>query len=256
MKELSDLLNISERSVSRVLIDNNINTRLKNRYTLNEDYFSVIDSEEKAYILGFLYADGYVDNDNYIVFSLTERDGYMVQLIADKIEFTGEVKTYQKGGSYENSKPKCVLSFSSEKMASDLRAIGLYPNKSTSMENIPKIEERLYRHFVRGYFDGDGSITTSLHSSCHIVRGKTKVYQYPMHVMTMISTLAFLKNMVSKMPITLYSYTQSKSNKMFYFRCQANKEIPVLFKYLYDDSTMYLKRKFNKWVKILGAIEE
>lgn len=50
--ELAKALNVSKRSVSRVLTERNINTKRKNRYTLNENYFGNIDSEEKAYILG------------------------------------------------------------------------------------------------------------------------------------------------------------------------------------------------------------
>lgn len=50
--ELANALNVSKRSVSRVLTERNINTKRKNRYTLNENYFGNIDSEEKAYILG------------------------------------------------------------------------------------------------------------------------------------------------------------------------------------------------------------
>ena len=60
-KEIAVKINVSERAVSRVLREANINTRLKNKYVINnENYFDCIDTEFKAYILGFICADGYV----------------------------------------------------------------------------------------------------------------------------------------------------------------------------------------------------
>ena len=63
--KISDYLNISTRAVARVLKDNNINTARLNRYTLNEYYFENIDTERKAYLLGLLFADGFVGDEKY-----------------------------------------------------------------------------------------------------------------------------------------------------------------------------------------------
>ena len=75
-KELAELCNVSERAYSRVLKENNIDTHIKNRYTLNQNYFETIDTEHKAYWLGFIYADGYVGDENYnnIVIGLSDKD--------------------------------------------------------------------------------------------------------------------------------------------------------------------------------------
>ncbi|GIM28209.1 hypothetical protein CPJCM30710_08750 [Clostridium polyendosporum] len=74
--EISDLLGVSEGSVARVLTESGINTKRKNRYTLNEEYFNIIDDENKAYILGLLYADGYVGDNHFnnFVLQLKDRD--------------------------------------------------------------------------------------------------------------------------------------------------------------------------------------
>ena len=67
-KELASICNVSERAFSRVLKENNINTKLKNRYIIkNEHYFDNIDTETKAYFLGLLFADGYVGSNNEII---------------------------------------------------------------------------------------------------------------------------------------------------------------------------------------------
>ena len=64
-KTIAKKLNVSQRSVPRVLQEYGVNTRLKNRYVIkNENYFENIDTEFKAYALGFIYADGFVGVHN------------------------------------------------------------------------------------------------------------------------------------------------------------------------------------------------
>ncbi|KPU43444.1 hypothetical protein OXPF_28850 [Oxobacter pfennigii] len=176
-KGLSDLLNVSERSISRVLKEANINTKRLNRYRLNENYFNKIDTERKAYILGLIYADGYVGDEHFNNIVLQLKDRELIQKVADEIEYDGEIRISKKGG-FKNSQVGHVLNFSSKQMADDLRRIGLYPNKSLTVSNLPNIEESLIRHFIRGYFDGDGSIVLSKHSSYHKVVGQIKKYVY------------------------------------------------------------------------------
>lgn len=172
-KGISDVLEVSARSISRVLQEANINTRLKNRYTLNEKYFTNIDCQEKAYLLGFIYADGFVGdkNHNNIVISINDRD--LLEEISKLLEFTGTIRRTSKGG-FENSKEGVSLNFSSTIMAKRLRQIGLYPNKSLTLTKFPKIDKSLERHFIRGYFDGDGSIYLSHNTSYHRVNGLVK----------------------------------------------------------------------------------
>lgn len=59
-RQIQAMMGLSKRAVQRVMKEAGVNTRRRNRYTLDEDYFDVIDTPEKAYWLGFLYADGYV----------------------------------------------------------------------------------------------------------------------------------------------------------------------------------------------------
>lgn len=254
--KISDFLQISMRAIQRVLKEKKIETLRKNRYTLNEDYFSVIDTEQKAYFLGLIYADGYVGDENFnnIVISLSGEDGYMVQEFANAINFTGSLRIDKQGGGYKNAKPKTVLNFSSEKMSSDLRKIGLYPNKSTTLDFLPEIDEELYRHFIRGYFDGDGGITSSTSTSYHQTKEGKKVYKNLGYKMDIIGTKEFVKKLREKMPIKHCRYTQSNSDNMYYLSLSSREDLPVIFDYFYKDATVYFKRKFNKMSKILGDI--
>ena len=148
MNNIARNLNVSRRSISRVLQEKSVNTRLKNRYVLNENYFNEINTEAKAYILGFIYADGFVGNENFNNIVIAVNDLEILEFIVKEIEFTGEIRKTKKGG-FTNSKCGYSLNFSSRIMADRLRNIGLYPNKSLTIDSIPIIREELVRHFIR-----------------------------------------------------------------------------------------------------------
>lgn len=251
-EEISVMLNISERAISRVLKDAGINTKRLNRYTLNESFFENIDNEQKAYILGLLYADGYVGDEHFnnIVLGLNDRE--ILEQIAKLLDFTGTIRKSKKGG-FKNSKEGYVLNFSSQIMADSLRNIGLYPNKSLTLNNIPDIPESLLRHFIRGYFDGDGSIILSKHSSYHKVSGVTKKYEYPSYTFMILGTKEFIEKIVIIMNLSHYIITNTKTEEIKCLRVTAKCDAQYLFNYLYHNSTIYLERKYSKWLKVLSA---
>ena len=250
--QLSNLLKVSERAVSRVLKEASINTKRLNRYTLEETYFDDIDCEEKAYILGLIYADGFVGNESFnnIVLGLNDRE--LVEVVAKILKFTGNVRKTKKGG-FKNSKESYVLNFSSTIMAKQLRELGLYPNKSLTVSNLPNIKEELYRHFVRGYFDGDGSIILSKNTSYYTANGKTRKYEYPTYTFMLLGTEEFLVKMLSKINVKHYIFTNTKTKEIKCLRVTAKCEFKYLFDYLYGDSLICLKRKYDKWLEIMSA---
>ncbi|ALP91774.1 hypothetical protein ATN24_16965 [Clostridium butyricum] len=70
---------------------------MKNRYVLNENYFNEINTEAKAYILGFIYADGFVGNENFNNIVIAVNDLEILEFIVKEIEFTGEIRKTKKG---------------------------------------------------------------------------------------------------------------------------------------------------------------
>jgi hypothetical protein len=63
-KEISAKFGISLRQYYNLLKLNNIEKRPKvSKFNFNEDYFESIDTEDKAYFLGFIVADGSVSDD-------------------------------------------------------------------------------------------------------------------------------------------------------------------------------------------------
>lgn len=250
--EISDMLNISRRAISRVLEEAGINTKRLNRYKLNEGFFEDIDNEHKAYILGLLYADGYVGDEHFNNIVLQLKDREIMEQIAKLLDFTGTIRKSTKGG-FKNSKEGYVLNFSSEIMANSLRKIGLYPNKSLTLNDIPNIPECLLRHFIRGYFDGDGSIILSKNCSYHKVAGVIKKYEYPSYTFMILGTKGFIQKIVIIMNLGHYIITNTKTEEIKCLRVCAKRDAQYLYNYLYDNSTIYLERKNSKWLEVLSA---
>lgn len=248
-KDLMKLLDVSHRAMLSVMKEFNINSKRKNRYTLNENYFDEINTEGKAYCLGFLYADGFVGDEktNNVVFS--SKDKEILEKIAKELEFTGDVRKTRKGG-FKNSQEGHSLNFSSKHMAKTLRKIGLYPNKSLSIDKIPNIPKPLLRHFLRGYFDGDGSITIT--ESVNVIKGKE--YRYPKLLMTIIATEGMILDIVNTFNIQKYSIRKSGTSGMKYLMVKSNEEIKMLYELFYEDATIYLEKKYKIWVDYKGLL--
>lgn len=227
-KELANKLNVSERSIGRVLKENDINTKRKNRYTINEKYNNI---------------------------AITSIDLEILQKIARAMEFTGKIREGNQG-SFKNSKIANVLNFSSLNMANDLRNLGLYPNKSLNIKNIPNIKKSLMRHFIRGYFDGDGSIICTHGTSYHIVNGKKKKYIYNKMSFEILGTKYFLQEIVKEMRLKHYQILNTRTEEIKRLVCRAKSDSKDIYKYLYKNSKIYMERKYTKWNYVLSAFAE
>lgn len=118
-REIPNYLCVSERAVSRVLKEANINTKRRNRYSLNESYFDVIDSHSKAYLLGLIAADGCVTNTNYVAFESIDKE--LTEMLSIELQYSGEIRVVQP----QNYAPHYRINFSSEQLARSLRGYGI-----------------------------------------------------------------------------------------------------------------------------------
>ena len=143
--EIQKLLGISQKTYAKVFKEFGINSKLKNRYTLNEDYFESVDTSEKAYILGLIYADGFVGDKNN--FALSMKDKQIVEDVAKAIEYTGDIRETGKGG-FENSKICYRINFSNRKFVSNLNKHGVFTRKSLVLNELPDLRKDLYKDFL------------------------------------------------------------------------------------------------------------
>ncbi|HEC2241997.1 TPA: hypothetical protein R1960_002185 [Staphylococcus delphini] len=236
-------------------------------HSYNEDYFEVIDTEEKAYWLGMLYADGTLTHNklctngkimNRLKLTLQSKDKEHLELLAKHIELEHyNPKTYYtmvNGKEYSY----CELMVSSTKMIEDLMDKGMIPtNNSEGREkkelirfpNENQVPKHLLRHFVRGYFDGDGSLTRSRSKGKHV---DTQHYTFKI-----VSNKIFCEQLKEFFRLDeLEGYKESVSNVyklkdkkyIHTFECGGNHRVYHIYNLMYRDATIYLDRK-NKRIK-------
>ena len=131
--------------------------------------FEKIDTEEKAYWLGFLYADGSVGSkEDKIELGLAEKDLKHIEKFKTFMNINNKISYREKTKSYR-------MSFRSAKCKQDLIDKGCIPKKSLILDfpNENQVPKELQRHFIRGYFDGDGSISTPKNSYGPRKNGRT-----------------------------------------------------------------------------------
>lgn len=238
-KEIQSKLGISSRTYNQIMKEYGINSKLKNRYTLNENYFENIDTEEKAYILGLIYVDGFVGDDNN--FAISMKDEHIIRDIAKALSFTGDIRKTDKGG-YKNSKECFRLNFSNAKIISDLNKHGVFPRKSLNLKKLPLLEDNLYRHFLRGYFDGDGSISIYIKNTLK----KGNLYSYKRSKVSIIGTESFVLEIKNKFDLNGH-IKKSKTEGLIYLYLESNKDLLKLYELMYKDATIFLDRKKRIW---------
>lgn len=237
-KEIADKLNRTTTAVNLKAS----RLGLKKRFEYNRRFFSIIDTEEKAYWLGFIWADGCISivpetNSGELRVELQVNDKNHLKKFNKSLNGNLQVKTRIRtncfDGKYADREYKTAfLRVHSIDMVNDLVNIGCVEHKSYII-GIPNLNDELMWHFVRGFFDGDGCV-------CYI-DNKTSVRCD----FTSVST-----NLVNKLRTWLYSqgintYISMDRNK--YRLCVAGKDNNFKFlSALYDNATIYLDRKYYK----------
>lgn len=129
----------------------------------NENYFDIIDTPQKAYFLGLLYADGCISHTTrtsgsicYIMaIALQEDDKYVLEKFRIEMERPNNL-LFIRGNDHR--KAKFCFTVSGEKIHHDLEKHGCVERKSLILQFPTTVPEELMSHFIRGYFDGDGCI--------------------------------------------------------------------------------------------------
>lgn len=210
------------------------------KFNLNENYFNIIDSEDKAYFLGLLYADG-ANYNNTVSISLQEEDKKIIEIFVKYIEYTG--KLYFRKAKKVTYKNQYRLDLHSKTLTQALIKLGCVPKKSLILKfpNKKQVPKKLLHHFIRGYFDGDGSVSFS----------KVNNYYYPNF--SIVGTKDVCENIIkifnTKCAIKTL-YLEKYGENTFKVRTGAQKSCLKIYNYLYKDATLYLERKKEKFLSI------
>lgn len=207
---------------------------------VNENYFNKIDSEEKAYWLGFIWADGYVSKKCPWDFIIQIKDIDHLLKFQKSIGYKGSIKITKNGG-FKNSSHMGRLVISRKIICETLNNLG----KNNETISIPNITDDLKRHFIRGFFDGDGSVYT--YSKTGIPKGAKKRYSYNQIECSIIGKISILEDIQREINFIKTRYKNSKTDYMKYLVISNKKDVIKFYNWLYKDSTIYMSRKYNKF---------
>lgn len=237
LRNIEKLYHIDIRTIKKILLNNNIDyvPKVSRKYQINEDFFDNIDSEEKAYFLGFLFADGAVSNNLYNVrLTLKDNDYEIIKKLEKCIykDLTVDHVIVRKSKQLEN-KYYASLDINSLHLVKSLVKLGCTPTKSLTLK-FPQIDPLLYSHFIRGYFDGDGNINCK--SRVFVVTSTQDFCQ---------NALTIIKNATG---VNLHIY---KYKNVYRLTSHGRNQITKILKYLYSDSSIYLERKYKIYLNLL-----
>ena len=240
--QIAKTFDIGADTLAKIAKEYNIYRDNRRKFTIDENYFSKIDSKEKAYWLGFLSADGYIDQDRGIIaLGLQPSDEGHIQKFLDAIHSNKPIKTVNHFFNNKNHEGKYVH-LNSKKMTSDLLRLGLYRKKSLTYtpptaEQVPTI---YLKYWLLGYFDGDGCLTV------YESRGTMR---YKMGFLGTKETIDFIQK-----------YLGTNKNVHKAHRCENNTyevkytetDTKTILDFLYGDvdPNMCLERKYKKYLEI------
>ena len=195
-----------------------------------------VTNEIEAYILGFLYADGCITDysyDKYRVLSIA-----LSQIDKDYLQQLCDIFNNELGKQYtiKHSQNTCSyrLTIANTVLIQNLIKLGIthqktYENSSFVFDNVPT---HLKQHFIRGYFDGDGTIG--------IYKNKCQIGFVSLNQKLLQSILDYLHNDLN------FNFGKLRLDAKCYRLCLAgNVSCKTFADWLYENATIYMQRKYD-----------
>ena len=241
----------ASKTVSKYLKQHSVKLKtrseLQRKYPVKEDYFSIINTKEKAYWLGFIYADGCIYK-NALKLTISKRDKEHLEKLKNVLSPSRNLTEYK---SKYSPTPLVVLEIKSKQLVQDLARQGVVPNKTFLINKLPNIHCQFISSFIRGYFDGDGSITIRRAKDNH--KGTLCI-----HLLGNKPFLEEIKNIFNILGCSNTKLCLAKrktNNQTYQYSKGGNLQVYKIYKYLYKDATVYLERKFSKFKSLLGPLD-
>lgn len=226
-----------------ICLANQTNDRTVQHYGKDEEFFKK-ESSNMAWILGFLASDGNVGKDsNRIRIELSSIDAEILSKIKNTIKIDNPIKYREnkKGFNFVS------LEWSSRTHKKDLEKYNIVPNKTYILSPPLKLNKKFYIDYIRGYFDGDGTINVN-----YLKHGKKSIRWgicgASKGVLQWIIDTLYNEYNIPKVNI----HKDSSHEKDFYSFTYSTNSSKRIYEILYTDNSIFLKRKKDKFDKIIS----
>lgn len=250
--EIASLLGRNKSSVSSVVKRFNLKPQKAFINTVEDNFFDIIDTEPKAYLLGFFIADGCINkttsrSKGRFSINQSEDDKEIVEAFKKYLCVPSKIQIVNNQSGVKHRKEQWRLRWTSVHMKETMeKEYNIYPHKTTDTTFIfplEKIPEPLRSHFIRGFIDGDGYMGNN---------GKENNFSISV-VGVSENFLICIGNLISKATGMTYKLYKSKGKTVDYislrWSCNEVDKLEKIIKlknYLYKDATIFLTRKKEK----------
>lgn len=226
-------------------------TQINRKHVLNDGYFDKIDSQEKAYWLGFIWADGSISKTskrssgpNRLRVTQKWQERSHLEAFRDILGSDYELVRVPHAGGHDTAQ----LDVNCRPLCQALEKLGYGPK--TVRIHVPDIDPYLRRHFMRGYFDGDGGLSLYQQKVRRWTVNKQE-WSITGNAVLMGEMQVILSRDAGTTPtVQLKPYKRSPNTKSL--RYGKKDDIHLLYEYLYKDATVYLNSKHEKFVEFFS----
>lgn len=244
MKDICYDLLISAEGINKILARNKIEKRTysenNTKYYRDKHYFDIINTPNKAYVLGLIYADGcnYRDH-NSLTICLQEDDKDLLEKVRKEIQYEGNLRLVSLREKNERYKNQYVLCINDEYISEQLETLGVVKAKSLKLEFPTFLDKSLYSHFVRGYFDGDGCTYYDIkRNKCRTCMAGT--YEFCQAISSILNSFGCKNN--------IYHPKQSGESNTYILQTSGNKSSYLFLSWIYKDADIKMDRKYKKYI--------
>jgi hypothetical protein len=246
---IADDYGVTYQAVWQLLKRNGVAIRPRNetgtKYYCDHSFFDAIDSEEKAYWLGFLAADADVGDEGRLSMSLKPSDREHLYRLKYSLKSTHPVTDYTSNSGYHGRQVTfSVLDIGSSRLVRGLTLNGVGPKKTFALRWPSHLEPDLLKHYLRGMVDGDGSLTTYVRQSPD--NGKLEM-QYRF---SLTSNTTFLEECqrylveACDLRYTKLARKRGGNPNIATLPYGGRRQVERIFRLLYDDAGIFLLRKY------------
>lgn len=200
---------------------------------VNEQFFDVIDNEIKAYLLGFITADGTINDSrktDLLQVHISIKDKYIIELLEEYVGNT--VKTYY-------TKSSVAFRTANQHLCDSLQLLGVHPRKTgNEVLNMDILKSNLCNHYIRGLIDGDGWICNT-----KIGYGYRKSVGFCSSKYACEQLRNFLYLNLKCYPVEVNKVKNKDNYKINY---SAKQDVHNIIDFLYSEANFFLERKYKE----------
>lgn len=246
VEQLGEKYKYCPELVGKALKANGVKVK-RNFFHLKDGLFNSVDTEMEAYFLGFFFADGCISHINEFKIEISERDEILLKIFSDFL-FEKCKANPIKRINRPNSK-LVSLTFSDEKLCKRFAELGCIPQKTYNSSFNERLSSELsndmFRHFVRGYLDGDGCIYVSQNNpklSCVSLYGTVEFLE------SLNNRIGYI---INNSNFKLFKKSKSTNNSGYELNCRKAATKKLFLNWIYNDATVFLERKHAKYIQAI-----